>query len=180
MTTVYDTEVEKGSPPVEIAKIDPRSQVVRIGNLRVMSEFLNKRNINTAAVNQIDLLFKRTEKTLATHPINKAKSILDLVAVDGYAVELCSQGTKYAVIVPGKEGPRLIITDTKVLHDLLIINNTNIESIVLRAMVNQIPPDYLKTALDECAKDDPKEFADLCKELLKPSGPDDSFSHQLG
>lgn len=79
-TDIYDTNVARGEKPIKIATIDPEAHTMEISDLRVMSEFLNKRNINKEAVNPVDLILSKETGFLVTHPEMKAKSIIDLVA----------------------------------------------------------------------------------------------------
>ena len=80
ITDLYNTNVERGEAPVKIGKIDTIQNKLEITDLRVMAAFLNKRNINAEAVNQVGLIVKNNPiNTLSTHPENQAKSIIDLV-----------------------------------------------------------------------------------------------------
>jgi hypothetical protein len=149
ITTVLDTSVEKEEQPKEIAKIDSKSHIMEISNLRVMSEFLNKRNINTFAINQVDLILNSNPlNLLVTHPEMKAKAILDLVPEaeykPAYRVQLKGKMKEedtdedkiiYAELVLVEGAVKLSIVNNQVFDKIAMSNN--IESSVLRAITRQ-------------------------------------------
>jgi hypothetical protein len=145
LTAVYDTNVERGSDPKKIADIDSKTHVVEISNLRVMSEFLNKKNINIAAVNQVDLIYRTDDplNLLATHPENKAKAILDLIPAtkfkSPYTVRLKSvEGVVYAELTPDEKGCGASFN--VINRDIFVgkAKEDTIEAMVLRAMYRQV------------------------------------------
>jgi hypothetical protein len=111
LTTVYDTNVEMGAKPVKIAIIDSASHTLKIDDLRVMSEFLNKKNINTSAIHQVDLILDKKHSSfniLATHPEMKASTLLNLVAdmkfKPPYSIQLMDdKGKIYAEVMQVKD-----------------------------------------------------------------------------
>lgn len=101
VTELFDTHVEKGETPVKIARIDSKNRTVEITNLKVMSEFLNKKNLNVEAQHPVELILKRkagTEKPFVTAPEYKAKALLDMVTGNpSYSVIIKdNKGTAYA------------------------------------------------------------------------------------
>ncbi len=113
VTAVFDTNVDRtrGEAPAKIAIIDSKNHNVEITNLRVMSEFLNKKNLNTDAQHPVELILKQprgsgAEKSLVTAPLYKAKAVLDLVTGNPpYSVTLKdNRGTVYASLESDSSG----------------------------------------------------------------------------
>lgn len=151
-TIVYDTNVEKGLPPIEIARIYGASHEIEITNLKVMAEFLNKKNINIAAINQIDLIYPSHNpfNVLATHPENKAKAILDLALFKGfkstYTIKLKQFEVTYAVLKLEKDQLSLKIIDERIFMKKAYAET--IEAMILRAMVRQVETGSLQASLE--------------------------------
>ncbi len=139
--------MERGQPPIEIAKINTETHVIEIFNLRVMAEFINKRNININAVNQIDLILKQIDlNLLATHPENKAKSIIDLVSSSQtpYTIEFKTNDIVYAKLTSTNGKVTLDILNEKVFHDKSTTNT--IEASILQAIMRQVTLGDLKAS----------------------------------
>lgn len=169
-TKIYDTNIERGSTPPVIATIDSTNHIMEISNLRVMSEFLNKRNINTEAITPVGLILdgqkgqikpegnKDVIGILMTHPEMKAKSILDLVP----KVESNGRTVKepYTIVLKDKEEkPYLELKangEGRVEYEILDndifmqkMHANTIESSVLRATVRQIELGSLEKSLEQ-------------------------------
>lgn len=161
MTTVYDTSVEQGTMPIKIATIDSGKNIVEINDLRVMSEFLNKQNINVNAVNQIDLILKKDSLQLATHPEYKAKSVLDLIPKaqnkPEYTVKLKNGDVVYAELKSNDDKIDLTILDME-----LFMKKTSAETIeapVLRSLTRQVIEGDIKSSFNaEQADGDKNSF----------------------
>src|SRR3990167_1411131 len=143
ITKIYNTAVEKGKDPIEIATVDSNKHVVDISDLRVMSEFLNKSNVNINAVNPVDLILKKGGEidAFANHPEYKAKAILELIPKskykEAYTVRLKENNDVYAELRADKNGK--ITLD--VLNKKLFFNKENsnsVEAAVLRALIRQV------------------------------------------
>lgn len=173
-TIVYDTHVEKDAPPVKIAEIDSKLNVVVITDLRVTSEFFNKRQLNTAAINQVDLIFNSNDPLLllATHPENKAKSVLDMVPrakiqLEGGDKPIYIEKPEYIVKLKNKEG--IIYAELTPVNDKVILNILDkriffaksnadtIEGTVLRAMTRQVTLGGLSESFNAAYRDGDKQ-----------------------
>jgi len=169
ITTVYDTAVERGQTPVEIAKINTNTHVIEIYNLRVMSEFLNKRNININAVNQIDLILKQNDSNwLVTHPDNKALSVLSLASESRqpYTIKLMNNDIAYAEVASDNGKIKLNILDEKVFQTRLGANT--VEASVLQSMRRQVLSgslnDQTVSAKQQINNNDKNENVEVSKE----------------
>ena len=108
VTEVYDTNVDltKNEEPVKVAIVNSESHTVEILNLRIMSEWLNKKNMNTMAEHPVELILKKQgsqqsgQLPLVTNPENKAAAIIDLVKGNPYERPPAS----YQVILKDSEG----------------------------------------------------------------------------
>ena len=144
ITMIYDTNVQRGSDPKKIGMIDNKKHIIEIDNLRIMSEFLNKQNINIDATNPVGLIFKKNLPFgfIVTHPQNKAKSILDLVIQTKYKLAYTVKindinGITYAELVESEDKKIILkIVNQKIFAEK--IQAKTIEATVLQAIVDQI------------------------------------------
>lgn len=85
ITEIYDTNValKKEEQPFKIATVDSSNRLIKIHSLRIMSEFLNKKNINIQAEHPVELILKPIQPNdptlLITNPDSKARALLDLI-----------------------------------------------------------------------------------------------------
>lgn len=166
-TIIYDTNVERGAAPIEIATIDSKANTMQIKDLRVIAEFLNKRNINTEAINQVDLIYnsKSPLNTLVTHPENKAKSILDLVPGSrfkaAYNIQLThTNGQVYAELVPEGDKVKVKVLDKDIFYQKARADT--IEASVLRAVVRQTEIGSLENSLNAAFEKGDKTSFEAC------------------
>lgn len=146
-TIVYSTNVERGAEAKKIGVIDPSKKILAVDDLKVMSEFFNKTNINKEAVNPVSLIYKRKEVTKdtsvltqSTHPENKAKAVLDLVkgsdSRPSYAVELKDGDVVYARLKSDTQGRVDVIVNNREVFNQRSTGNT-IEAGILRSVIRQ-------------------------------------------
>lgn len=171
ITTLYDTNVERGAKPIEIGQIDSTAQTLDIIDLRTAAAFLNKRNINAEAVNQVDLIYntKNPLNTLSTHPENQAKSIIDLVPKTkfkpAFTVNLKDKdGISYASLVPGdKDGTVKLVVHKKEKFTEKAMS-TSVEGALLRSITRQVEKGGLEQSLNAALdKGDKGSFIEAAK-----------------
>jgi hypothetical protein len=172
-TVIYNTNVERGAPPVEIGKINTATKVMEVSDLRVMSEFLNKRNLNVEAVNQVDLIYnsKNPLNTLSTHPENKAKTIIDLVPEGrfkpAYTIQVEDKESKkpYIELMPDKDGKvKLNILDTKTFNEKS--GSDTIEGALLRSITRQVEKGSLEASFNAAfEKGDKQSFSESAMKI---------------
>ncbi len=163
ITTVYDTQVDMGSQPVKIATIDSKLHFVEINNLRVMSEFLNKRSININAINQVDLILHKEHASLsmlATHAEIKANSLLSLLQPtkynSAYTIKLSDKnGHVYAELALDGKKVKLSILDQN--EFLRRATGESIEASVLRAVTRQVEKGSFQESLTTANKEGDKQ-----------------------
>jgi len=153
ITTIYDTNVEKGKPAIDIGNIDTNTNTMQIKDLRVMSEFLNKKNLNAEAIHQVDLIYntKNPLNLLSTHPENKAKAILDLIPETKYkpafTVKMMDkQGVEYAELTSVEGVVKLNVLDAAVFNQKAL--SETIEGGVLRAITRQVEKGGLEASFN--------------------------------
>ncbi len=123
ITTIYDTNVERRQPAIDIGNIDTTTNIMQIKDLRVMSEFLNKKNLNAEAIHQVDLIYntKNPLNLLSTHHENKAKAILDLVPETrfkpAFTIKMMDKhGGEYAELTSVNGVVKLNVLDTTIFN----------------------------------------------------------------
>ncbi len=168
ITTIYDTNVERGQPAIDIGTINTSTNTMQIKDLRVMSEFLNKKNLNAEAIHQVDLIYntKNPLNLLSTHPENKAKAILDLVPETrfkpAFTIKMMDkQGIEYAELTSVNGAVKLNVLNTTIFNEKAL--SETIEGGVLRAITRQVEKGGLEasfnTAFDKGDKNSFKESA---------------------
>ena len=141
---------------------------MQIKDLRVMSEFLNKKNLNAEAIHQVDLIYntKNPLNLLSTHPENKAKAILDLVPETrfkpAFTIKMMDkQGGEYAELTSVNGVVKLNVLDTTIFNKKAL--SETIEGGVIRAITRQVEKGGLEasfnTAFDKGDKNSFKESA---------------------
>jgi hypothetical protein len=158
VTEVFDTNVDRGSKehpvrpaedPVKVAIVNSSNNTVEILNLRVMSEWLNKKNLNIQAEHPVELILRKRKNSEdsslhVTAPENKAAAIIDLamglkiqekwVDVPPYTVTLKNaKGQVYASILPGG---KLRVEDLSLFTEMAS-RKSSPEAEVLRAITRQ-------------------------------------------
>lgn len=134
-TKLYDTDVERGERAIQIGEIDPPEGTMRIGNLRKVASFLNKKNINQDACSPVEALLS-PKGGYTTAPERKASAVMDIVSEHGYSVELQSGEITYAKLVKEESGfVRLDIKDPSVWNDK--IKGKTIEAGLLKEIEDQ-------------------------------------------
>lgn len=154
-TIIYDTNVERGAKAIEIGKIDPKTNTIEIRNLKAMSEFFNKVNLNTEAINEVDLVFnsKDSLNLLSTHPENKAKAILELVPATKYKPAftikmLDEDGKEYAELTSVNGAVKLNVSNEDVFNKKALPEIDTVEGSVLRAITRQVAQGGVKKSLN--------------------------------
>lgn len=161
VTTIYHTGGDKNSPPDKIATIDSKKNIIEIVDLRIMSEFLNKRNINTAAINQVDLIYDTNSSLniLSTHVENKAKSIIDLISDatfnPSFQIKLNEGDTCYADIKLINGIATLTIANNEIFNEKA--TKDSVVGGLLRAITRQIQLGGIKESLNAAFKDGDKQ-----------------------
>lgn len=139
-TKIYDTRGVT-SEPLLIASLDDKNHNLEIHNLLLMSSFINKMNLNSAAEHPIELILnsdKRSSSPLISSSELKAQSIIDLVAQ-------APNNQHYSITLEHKKIPylKLEYKDGKVistaLNSIIILdklkNKDSIESAVLSSII---------------------------------------------
>ncbi len=162
-TEIYDTNTDIAIKPKVIATIDDKASTINISNLRVMASFVDKANINTKAVNPIDLILNKEHAILATHPEMKAKSLIDMVKQERsgkhYKIQLVDKNTPYLAISFENDQLKVKILDKRVFHNKTDYHSNkkmaraSPEGDVLRALVRQAALDGLESSLDAKQRD---------------------------
>jgi hypothetical protein len=147
VTEIYDTNINRDldEKPVKVAVVDTANHQVEILNLRVMSEWLNKKNLNVEAEHPVELILNKQSAQRITDPENKAKAVLDLVQGNPYArppvpysvILKNADGDAYASLVSdGKGKVKLEVTDFAKFKEL-VNRESSPEAQVLRAITRQ-------------------------------------------
>ncbi|RYE06516.1 MAG: hypothetical protein EOP33_04915 [Rickettsiaceae bacterium] len=165
-TLIYNTDIEKGKNAIVIGKIDAKNMTMDIDDLKVMAEFLNKKNINIEAVNQVDLIYntKNPLNTLSTHPENKAQAIIELVPKgkykEPYTVTIKHQDQPYLTLTSNELGRvQMKILDKNVYNSKAMADT--VEGSILRAVTRQIEYGSLEASLSAAlSKGEKKAFLD--------------------
>lgn len=165
-TTIYDTNVEKGEKPKPIAVFDPSKDELKIYDLKTTAEFLNKKTINTEAVNRLGLAAGPEAKgsTFSTHVSHKAKAILDLVPPQ--TIELCnSQGVPYLQLKKGEHGIEVnVMNETEVTR--LRNDTASIAGEILKSINTQVA---IINKADKTKENDKDETQKIREQALKES-----------
>ena len=172
VTKLYNTNVERGSPPVEIGYIDNNNNLIEIKDLKTTATFLNKRNINVEARSRVERIYNASKPeniNLSTHPENKAKSVIDLAhekpGKKAFTVVLKNkEGAEYARLTPDKNGSKLVVID-KVIFASKAMSDT-IEGSLLRSITRQVTEGTLEKSLNAVlVQGDKESFTSSAKSI---------------
>lgn len=154
ITKIYDTNVERGKPAVEIGAINTINNTLEIADLKSLSEFLNKRNLNIEAIHQVDLIYNPQSplNLLSTHPENKAKAVLDLIPETrfkpAFTIKMMDkQGVEYAELTSAQGNVKLNISNFDVFDQKA--SSETIEGAVLRAITRQVEKGGLEASFNQ-------------------------------
>lgn len=147
-TTIYNTDIERGSKATIIGKIKAPEKILEVHDLRLMTQFFNKTNINPNATDPVSLIFKANNPlsledsalTQSTHPEHKANSLLNLIRDDKsstpYTIELKNAGTTYARLARDNQNKIILnIIDKDTFKQKT--SSETIEASTLRALSRQ-------------------------------------------
>lgn len=171
-TDIMSTQVERGAPAVKIGEINDKDKIVNIQNVRLFADFMNKRNINQNATNEVELLLLSNKRFsgdyvggLATDPEMKAKSIIDMVTAappfkpNSYTINLQDEhGTIYATLESKDNSVRLDIKNQKIFDERSHIDKDiskplSLEGQILAAMERQIRLGSIEKSREEALRE---------------------------
>lgn len=174
ITGLYNTNVGVGEKPQLIGQIDSSKKELEIYDLRLVADFMNKRNINAEAENPVGLIYKKDNplSTLSTHPENQARSLLDLVPQSrfkpAYTIILKDKnGEEYAKLKPNASmegGVELQVINSEIFAQKATVET--IEGSVLRSVTRQIAFGSLEASFNRAFdKGERQAFAEAVSNL---------------